>query len=64
MYTKKGIILIISIVIVVILLVGGVSAFIILKTDLFKSNQTLFYKYLGQEMQEISALKSEKMIAN
>ena len=64
MYTKKGIILIISIIIVVILLVGGVSAFIILKTDLFKSNQTLFYKYLGQEMQEISALKSEKMIAN
>ena len=64
MYTKKGIILIIIIVILSIAIIGGVSAFVILKTDLFKSNKTLFYKYLGEELQQISELKSDKILAN
>ena len=50
--TKKKIIIITTIIIlVVILAVGGVFAYI--TTDLFKSNQTLFFKYLGQALEDI-----------
>lgn len=43
---KKGIIIGIVVAIIVILLVA-ISVFVLLKTDLFKSNKTLFWKYAG-----------------
>ncbi len=43
---KKGIIIGIVVAIVIILL-AAISAFVVLKTDLFKSNETLFWKYAG-----------------
>jgi len=46
---KKWIIIAIVIAILVIVLVG-VGLFLFLKTDLFKSNETLFYKYLGEQL--------------
>lgn len=66
---KKAIIIAIIVIILVIALVG-VGLFLYLKTDLFKSNQTLFYKYLGEQLEtfkvegniqlkELEMLKSE-----
>ena len=48
---KKMIILVIILFILLIMLTtGGVFAYLYLKTDLLKSNQTLFEKYLGQNI--------------
>ncbi len=47
---KKGIIIAIVVIIAVIILLG-VGLFIFLKTDLFKSNENLFYKYLGEHLE-------------
>lgn len=47
---KKGIIIAIVVIIAIIVLVG-VGLFVFLKTDLFKSNETLFYKYLGEHLE-------------
>jgi len=67
---KKKIIIISVILLILILLIGGL-AFAYITTDLFKSNQTLFFKYMGQtlenmkfsentQMSEIENLKEEK----
>lgn len=64
MYTKKGIILIIIIVLLAITVIGGTAVFVIYKTDLFKSNETLFYKYLGKEIDNVEQLRSEKLMKN
>ena len=59
--TKKKIIIITTIIIlVVILAVGGVFAYI--TTDLFKSNQTLFFKYLGQALEDIEYVENTQLI--
>lgn len=66
---KKGIIIAI-IVIVVVIVLAVIGLFLFLKTDLFKSNETLFYKYLGEHLetykmsdntllQEIQTLKEQ-----
>lgn len=66
---KKGIIIGIVVAIVVILL-AAISVFVVLKTDLFKSNKTLFWKYAGaglesfeqtpnMQLQEIEKLKMQ-----
>lgn len=47
---KKGIIIGIVVAIVVILL-AAISVFVVLKTDLFKSNKTLFWKYAGVQLE-------------
>ena len=46
MTRKKRITLIIVIVVLVLLIIGGIFTFLYLNTDMFKSNQTLFVKYL------------------
>lgn len=67
---KKKIIIISVVLLILILLIGGL-AFAYITTDLFKSNQTLFFKYMGQtlenmkfsentQMSEIENLKEEK----
>lgn len=57
---KKAIIITVVIVIVVILLAaGGVFAYFF--TDLFKSNQTLFYQYMGQALEDLKLEKSTQL---
>ena len=49
MYRNKSrVIVIIAIVLVVLLAIGATFAVLYLTTDMFKSNKTLFYKYMGQ----------------
>ena len=54
-YGKKKWIIISIVIIVLIIAIVGVGLFLFLKTDLFKSNKDLFYKYMGEQ---ISAYKS------
>lgn len=58
MTRKKRITLIIVIVILVLLIIGGIFAFLYLNTDMFKSNQTLFVKYLGKNSENIQDLQN------
>ena len=49
---KKGIIIaIVIIILLIVIAVGGVMLYLF--TDLFKSNQTLFLKYIDQTMQSM-----------
>ena len=66
-YGKKKKIIIISVVIALVLILGGVGAYLFLATDLFKSSETLFYKYLvetsgilkNSQLEEIDKLKQQ-----
>ena len=40
----------IIILLIIILILGGISCYLYFTTDLFKSNQQLFFKYLGQTL--------------
>ena len=55
---KKRITLIIVIVFFVLLIIGGIFIFLYLNTDMFKSNQTLFVKYLGKNSENIQNLQN------
>ena len=55
---KKRITLIIVIVVLVLLIIGGIFTFLYLNTDMFKSNQTLFVKYLGKNSENIQDLQN------
>lgn len=57
---KKGIV-IISIIILIIALLAGV-AFAYLKTDLFKSEQTLFFKYMGKALESFEYVENTQNI--
>lgn len=48
---KKLIIILVIIFLILILAIGGVFAYI--TTDLFKSNQSLFFKYIGQTLENV-----------
>lgn len=58
MTRKKRITLIIVIVVLVLLIIGGIFTFLYLNTDMFKSNQTLFVKYLGKNSENIQGLQN------
>lgn len=58
MTRKKRITLIIVIVVLVLLIIGGIFTFLYLNTDMFKSNQTLFVKYLGKNSENIQDLQN------
>ena len=58
MTRKKRITLIIVIVVLVLLIIGGIFIFLYLNTDMFKSNQTLFVKYLGKNSENIQGLQN------
>ena len=58
MTIKKRITLIIVIVVLVLLIIGGIFTFLYLNTDMFKSNQTLFVKYLGKNSENIQDLQN------
>lgn len=57
---KKGII--IAIIIVVLVIILGVAGFFVYsKTDLLKSNQTLFFKYMGQTLENFKYVENTQM---
>ena len=58
--TKKKIIIITTIIVLVLLLaIGGVITYI--TTDLFKSNQTLFFKYMGQTLENVKYVENTQL---
>lgn len=57
---KKGIIIAI-IIVVLIIIIGVVGVFLYLKTDLFKSNETLFLKYMGQTLENLEYVENSQM---
>lgn len=57
---KKGIIIsAIIIILVIVLLAGGVFAY--LTTDLFKSEQTLFFKYMGEALESFEYVENTQI---
>lgn len=56
---KKNIILLVTIIVSIIILTLIVLGLLFLKTDMFKSNETLFAKYLIQNFDIINILKNE-----
>ena len=60
---KRILIMIISIILVVLMLLVA-FALIYLNTDMFKSNKTLFMKYLGQNSENVKQMYSKIMQEN
>lgn len=58
--SKKGIIISIFIIVLIIVL-GSVGVYVYINTDLFKSNETLFNKYIGQALESIQYTENEQM---
>ena len=56
---KKIIIIMVIIFLVLILAIGGVFAY--LTTDLFKPNQTLFFKYIGQAISDLEYIENTQL---
>ena len=50
---KKAIIISIVVLLILLLILGGVCVYLYLTTDAFKSNRTLFEKYLAQNFNVI-----------
>lgn len=62
-YGKKKIIIIIVVVILLLLAIaGGVFAYLFLATDTFKSEQTLFYKYMGQGLGSVKLETNSQLL--
>lgn len=58
MTKKKRMTLIISIIVAVIIIIAAILGILYIKTDMFKSNKTLFLKYLGKNAENIGNLQS------
>lgn len=56
---KKRIAIIVTFITLLILIISGILAFLYLKTDAFKSKESLFAKYLIQNFNAIEILKNE-----
>ena len=61
-YGKKKKILIAIIIIVVLILAIAGGLYLVLATDLFQSNETMFYKYLGEEAQKIQYDENTRLL--
>lgn len=61
MYTGRKKMIIISIIVVLLVILSGGIAFAYLTTDLFKSNQTLFFKYIGQALDDIKYVENTQL---
>ena len=63
MYSSRGrrMVIIAIVVIVLILAIGGALTFAYLTTDLFKSNQILFFKYLGQTAESFKYVENSQL---
>ena len=56
---KRNLILIVSIVTsVIVVILVAICVFLYLKTDKFKSNETLFFKYFGKGIENIKSIQS------
>lgn len=60
MKNKKLLIIVLIILVVLLLALGGVT-FAYLKTDIFKTDKQLFYKYLGQVLEKTENFESKKL---
>ena len=64
MYTNRRrtivIVAIIVVIAVIVLTLGGLLLY--LNTDLFKSNETLFYKYMGQTFENLKFEQNEQLV--
>lgn len=60
-YGKKRAIIIAIIIIILVITLGLTGMFLYINTDLFKSNQTLFVKYLGQAFEDIKFLENKQL---
>ncbi len=58
---SKKILIIVLIIVAILLLVLGGGAFAYFKTDIFKTDEQLFYKYMGQVVEKIQNFESEKV---
>lgn len=58
MTKKKRMTLLISIIVAVIIIIAAILGILYIKTDMFKSNKTLFLKYLGKNAENIGKLQS------
>lgn len=58
MTKKKRMTLLISIIVAVIIIIAAILGILYIKTDMFKSNKTLFLKYLGKSAENIGNLQS------
>ena len=56
---KRKIVILVSSLVLVILIILGILAILYLKTDMFKSNETLFAKYMMQNLNLVEILKNE-----
>lgn len=56
---KRKIVILVSAILLVILIILGILAILYLKTDMFKSNETLFAKYMMQNLNAVEILKNE-----
>ena len=56
---KKRIVILVVSIVFVVLIILGILGFLFLKTDMFKTKETLFAKYLAQNINIIDILKSE-----
>lgn len=54
---KKRITLMVTITIIVVLIIAITIILLYLNTDMFKSNQTLFFKYVGKNVENIKAME-------
>lgn len=61
--SKNNILIIVLIVIAVIAVIGGVFAYLFLATDVFKSGQELFAKYLMQNMEDLKEVSNIEKIS-
>ena len=57
---KKRIVILVVSIVFVVLIILGILGFLFLKTDMFKTKETLFAKYLAQNINIIDILKSEE----
>lgn len=56
---KRKIVILVSAIVLVILMILGILVTLYLKTDMFKSNETLFAKYMMQNLNAVEILKNE-----
>lgn len=56
---KRKIVILVSVIVLVILMILGILVTLYLKTDMFKSNETLFAKYIMQNFNAVEILKND-----
>ena len=58
---KKGLIILIVLVVFILLLITGCFAIAYFTTDLFKSNDAMFFKYMGKSLEEMKFVENSQL---